>query len=166
MTPDVVMNDPNPLQTLSRILEDFHRNGPDSQEKLEAISLYREFHARDFEVFEQDIIASMGLFYKLDEPESLYSFLISRMGEANRVDNDHILTPVQASLVSAIEDHELVSISAPTSAGKSYSIRDFISKGEGDAVIVVPSRALIAEYVGALRQYFFGEKGSDGNALR
>ncbi|PWH22900.1 hypothetical protein CDO09_13425, partial [Xanthomonas perforans] len=62
MTPDVVMNDPNPLQTLSRILEDFHRNGPDSQEKLEAISLYREFHARDFEVFEQDIIASMGLF--------------------------------------------------------------------------------------------------------
>ncbi|MBB4727466.1 MULTISPECIES: DEAD/DEAH box helicase [Xanthomonas] len=159
MTPDVVMNDPNPLQTLSRILEDFHRNGPDSQEKLEAISLYREFHARDFEVFEQDIIASMGLFYKLDEPESLYSFLISRMGEANRVDNDHILTPVQASLVSAIEDHELVSISAPTSAGKSYSIRDFISKGEGDAVIVVPSRALIAEYVGALRQYFFGEKG-------
>ncbi|WP_329893837.1 DEAD/DEAH box helicase [Stenotrophomonas sp. SMYL20] len=153
------MNDPAPIQTLSKVLEDLHKNGPDSQEKLEAISLYREFHPQCFERFEQDIIASMGLFYKLGAPESLYSFLISRMGEANRVDGDHILTPVQASLVSAIRDHNLVSISAPTSAGKSYSIRDFISKGEGDAVIVVPSRALIAEYVGSLRQYFSGEKG-------
>ncbi|HHA2535466.1 TPA: DEAD/DEAH box helicase [Stenotrophomonas maltophilia] len=153
------MNDPSPLRTLSDILEDLHKNGPDSQEKLEAISLYREFHPQYFDRFEQDIVASMGLFYKLGAPESLYSFLISRMGEANRVDGDHILTPVQASLVSAIRDHSLVSISAPTSAGKSYSIRDFISKGEGDAVIVVPSRALIAEYVGSLRQYFSGEKG-------
>lgn len=159
MTPDAVVKDRHPSKTLSRILEDLHNNGPDSQEKLETISLYREFHAGDFEKFEQDIIASMGLFYKLRQPESLYSFLISRMGEANRVDSGHILTPVQASLVSAIEDHDLVSISAPTSAGKSYSIRDFISKGEGDAVIVVPSRALIAEYVGALRKYFSGEKG-------
>lgn len=158
MTPDQVRTDASPSQTLSKILEQLHEKGPDTQRKLETISLYREFHADEFKNFEQEIIASMGLFYKIGEPSSLYAYLISRMGEANRVESGHVLTPVQASLVSAIQSHKFVSISAPTSAGKSYSIRDFISHDCGDAVIVVPSRALIAEYVGALREYFSQDK--------
>ncbi len=158
MTPESIANDKSPSITLSAILERLHQVGPDTQEKLEEISLYREFHEAVFKDFEEDIIASMGLFYKLGEPNSLYSFLMSRMGEANRVQGNQVLTPVQASLVSAIRNHKLVSISAPTSAGKSYSIRDFISQGDGDAIIVVPSRALIAEYVGALREHFARDK--------
>lgn len=159
MTPNLVKTDATPKTSLSRILEELHSQGPSTQRLLQTISLYSEFHPEEFKSFEQDILAAMGLFYKLEEPESLYAFLISRMGEANKVAGGEILTPVQASLVSAIRDNQLVSISAPTSAGKSYSIRDFISQSDGDAAIIVPSRALIAEYVSTLRSYFAANKG-------
>jgi hypothetical protein len=59
----------------------------------------------------------------------------------------------------AVDNKQFVSISAPTSAGKSYSIRDFIAEQEGDAVVVVPSRALIAEYINAMKEHFQGDKG-------
>jgi replicative superfamily II helicase len=68
------------------------------------------------------------------------------------------LTPVQASIRSAIEHEKYVSISAPTSAGKSYSIRDYIDKVNGDVIIIVPSRALIAEYIKNLKEKFNSTK--------
>jgi hypothetical protein len=69
-----------------------------------------------------------------------------------------MLTPVQASIRRAIDDKQYISISAPTSAGKSYSIRDFLAEGTGDAVVVVPSRALIAEYMNSMRRKFDNNK--------
>ncbi|WP_456968984.1 DEAD/DEAH box helicase [Luteibacter sp. HA06] len=110
-------------------------------------------------LIEERVLASMGLFYKLQEPTSLYSFLMARMGQANKTADGAVLTPVQASVRQAIDDNQFVSISAPTSAGKSYSIRDFIATDTGDAVIVVPSRALIAEFIATLRSHFAGSKG-------
>jgi len=159
MTPEAVRKDPAPLETLVAMLDDLHRHGPSDQVKLETLSLYKEFHEHAFREVEQEVIAAMGLFYKIGRPSSLYSYLVAMMGSANRVASGDILTPVQASLVASIRENQFVSISAPTSAGKSYSIRDFISQGRGDAVIVVPSRALIAEYVSALRSFFESDKG-------
>lgn len=159
MNPKEVAVDRHPASTLHNLLREIHREGPSSQEILERISLYKELHPDDFAQIEEHIVASMGLFYKLNEESSLYSFLMRQMGEANRTKEGVVLTPVQASVRNAIEENRYVSISAPTSAGKSYSIRDFISSSKGDAVIVVPSRALIAEYVGELRRHFRAEKG-------
>lgn len=147
-----------PEQTLGEMLATLHRTGPVTQAQLEALSLYKEFAPKAFGDVEKDVLAAMGLFYKVDDPDSLYAFLMRQIGEANRTARGELLTPVQASMRRAIADHQFVSISAPTSAGKSYSIRDFISSGDGDAVIVVPSRALIAEYVAALKKYFDGNK--------
>jgi helicase len=76
----------------------------------------------------------------------------------HNLDYGAYLTPVQASIRRAIDDSQFVPISAPTSAGKSYSIRDFIADQDGDAVVVVPSRALIAEYVNSMRRKFEGNK--------
>ena len=83
---------------------------------------------------------------------------MSGFGERHKSDYGSYLTPVQASIRRAVDDSQFVSISAPTSAGKSYSIRDFIADQEGDAVVVVPSRALIAEYVNSMRRKFEGDK--------
>lgn len=159
MKPSEVAADSRVSETLHNLLREIHKGGPSSQEILERISLYKEMHASDFAQIEEHIVASMGLFYKLSEESNLYSFLMRKMSEANRTKEGVVLTPVQASVRNAIEENRYVSISAPTSAGKSYSIRDFISSSEGDAVIVVPSRALIAEYVGELRRHFRAEKG-------
>ncbi|MEN5266965.1 DEAD/DEAH box helicase [Stenotrophomonas sp. TWI587] len=96
----------------------------------------------------------MGLFYKIGDAETIYSLIMKSVGSANTTTSGDILTPVQASVRNAINANKYVSISAPTSAGKSYAIRDYLVEGNGDAVIVVPSRALIAEYISSLREQF------------
>ncbi|AWL11729.1 RNA helicase [Saliniradius amylolyticus] len=153
-----IVNNPNPLIGLSVLLDQLHRDGPISSEILEKLSYYKKFHGEIFEEHEEQIISSLGLFYKLPEPNSLYSFLISGFGKQHKNDFGEYLTPVQASVRRAVNDNRVVSISAPTSAGKSYSIRDFIAEDDGDAVVVVPSRALIAEYVNTMKKKFKGDK--------
>lgn len=100
----------------------------------------------------------LGLFYKNIKPNDLFAFLLSGIGETHKKQYREYLTPVQASVRNAIEDQQFVSISAPTSAGKSFSLRDYIYEIEGDSVIVVPSRALIAEYIKTIRERFKNDK--------
>lgn len=153
-----IKNSQSPSQDLSELLEILHRDGPSSSDVLETISLYKEFHAENFSEIEENFISAIGLFYKVPNPESLYSYLMSTIGAAHKSQFGKPLTPVQASLRRAVENNQFVSISAPTSAGKSYSIRDFIADQSGDAVVVVPSRALIAEYITSIKERFYGAK--------
>lgn len=148
----------NPAQGISDLLVRLHRDGPVGGEILEELSFYKEFHPGFFAEVEERIISAIGLFYKVKEPHSLYSFLLSRIGVQHKEEFGETLTPVQASVRRAIDNNKYVSISAPTSAGKSFSIRDFIADQQGDAVVVVPSRALIAEYVNVMRRRFGGDK--------
>lgn len=149
-----VIADENPANSLSHLLDFLHKTGPVSPDILHTLSAYKKFHPEVFGQIEEKIVASMGLFYKVRQPSSLYAFLISRMGSAHTDGQGQVFTPVQASVRRALDENQFVSISAPTSAGKSFSIRDFIASGIGDAVIVVPSRALIAEYLAAIRRVF------------
>jgi helicase len=144
----------SPTRDLSEILEVLHKQGPSDSQILEKIAAYKEFHPDSFRNLEEKIISSMGLFYKVDAPENLYSFILSGIGETHKMTYGKALTPVQASVRRAIVENQFISISAPTSAGKSYSIRDFIADQTGDAVVVVPSRALIAEYINSMRRVF------------
>ncbi len=148
----------NPQVDLSELLDILHKQGPSSPAILESLSHYKKFHPEVFRDLEEEIISALGLFYKNRSPNSVYSFLMSGFGESHKSDYGTYLTPVQASIRRAVDGSQFVSISAPTSAGKSYSIRDFIAKQEGDAVVVVPSRALIAEYVNSMRRKFEGNK--------
>lgn len=158
MRPHNVLNADNPDNDLSLLLEYIHKNGPKDPLILETLAFYKEFHPNIFLLYEEKILSALGLFYKLDSVENLYSFLMQQFGEDYKNTYGAVLTPIQASIRRAVESHQYTSFSAPTSAGKSYSIRDFISDGVGDAVIVVPSRALIAEYVDTMRRKFQNDK--------
>ncbi|WP_111655542.1 DEAD/DEAH box helicase [Isoalcanivorax indicus] len=153
-----IAKESEPAKGLSELLDILHKEGPVSSEILEKISYYKKFHPDIFETEEEKIIASLGLFYKIPRPSNLYSFLLSGIGRQHKEDFGEYLTPVQASVRRAVNNNKIISISAPTSAGKSYSIRDFIAESDGDAVVIVPSRALIAEYVNTMRQKFKGDK--------
>ncbi|MCZ4130286.1 DEAD/DEAH box helicase [Stutzerimonas balearica] len=148
-----------PYDDLVAVLDELHRVGPINSSILETLSLYRIFHPDTFSQLEERIISALGLFYKVLRPENLYSFLLSSIGEAHKSTYGEYLTPVQASVRRAVDNKQFISISAPTSAGKSYSIRDFIAEQNGDAVVIVPSRALIAEYINTMKERFNGDKG-------
>lgn len=147
-----------PIDGLSDLLDVLHKDGPASFEILEEITYYKKFHGEIFQTQEEKIISSLGLFYKIPDPNGIYSFILSGFGRQHKKVYGEYLTPVQASVRRAVEGNQIISISAPTSAGKSYSIRDFIAEETGDAVVVVPSRALIAEYVNAMKRKFEGDK--------
>nr|WP_081984051.1 DEAD/DEAH box helicase [Massilia sp. JS1662] len=156
-----VADSKKPSTDISEMLELLHKEGPKNSSILEKIAAYKIFHQEEFQRFEERIISSMGLFYKVEVPENLYSFILSGVGDESVELYGKALTPVQASVRRAVEEKQFVSISAPTSAGKSYSIRDFIAKCAGDAVVIVPSRALIAEYINTMRKAF----GKDKNVM-
>ncbi|BDM22054.1 DEAD/DEAH box helicase [Pseudomonas sp. LRP2-20] len=153
-----IKNSKDPYSGISKLLGVLHEEGPVRSEMLESLALYKEFHKDVFLELEESIISAIGLFYKINSPANLYALLMSSVGAQHKKDFGELLTPVQASVRRAIEEKQFVSISAPTSAGKSYSIRDFIAEQSGDAVIVVPSRALIAEYMNTIRDRFAGDK--------
>ncbi|MFP1683445.1 DEAD/DEAH box helicase [Alloalcanivorax sp. C16-1] len=143
---------------LSEILEDIHKNGPVSEGILEKVSYYKIFHPDVFVFFEERILSALGLFYKDTNPTNVYSLLMLGFGEQHKRNYGSILTPVQASMRRALEEKRFVSISAPTSAGKSYSARDYIAEIDGNSVVVVPTRALIAEYVKSMKRRFGADK--------
>jgi helicase len=148
----------SPKNDLSLMLQKLHTEGPTSGDILEALSYFKEFHSDVFQEFEENIISALGIFYKLPTPNNVYSFLMSGFGNQHNTQYGEYLTPVQASIRRATESNQFTSFSAPTSAGKSYSIRELIASGEGDAVIVVPSRALIAEYMDSIIRRFQHDK--------
>lgn len=147
-----------PYHDLSNLLLEIHKSGPETSEILERLALYREFHGQEFSQLEEQIVSALGLFYKIQEPRTLYSLILSAVGKQHKEEFGQLLTPVQASVRRAIGANQFISISAPTSAGKSYSIRDFIAEHQGDAIVIVPSRALIAEYINSVRERFNGSK--------
>ena len=154
-----IKNDIDPYLSLSNLLDFLHREGPINPDILEVTSYFKQFHPEAFSELEERIISALGLFYKIKEPNNIYSFLIAGIGEQYKKIYGEYFTPVQASIRYAVDNHRVISISAPTSAGKSYSIRDFIADQKGNAVVVVPSRALIAEYVNIMKRKFKKNKG-------
>ncbi len=153
-----IIEDQYPEENLFSLMKELHEEGPKDSKILEIFTYYKIFHPKTFESYEEKIISALGLFYKIKEPTTVFSYILSGIGEQHKKDFGAYLTPVQASIRRAIESKQIISISAPTSAGKSYSIRDFIFEQEGDAVVIVPSRALIAEYITTMRKKFKNDK--------
>ncbi|EPJ1885300.1 DEAD/DEAH box helicase [Enterobacter asburiae] len=149
-----IKEDVNPSESIESLLMQLHTKGPVYNKLLEKLTYYKLFHHKDFSFYEDRIVLELGLFYKNTKPDDLFSFILSGIGRTNHRLFKEYLTPVQASIRLAIQEEKYVSISAPTSAGKSFSIKDYIEKLKGDVVIIVPSRALIAEYINNLRDKF------------
>ena len=148
---DIIYNN-NPEVLLSEIMLRIHSDGPIQQEDLETLSYIKYFHQDTFSLEEKKMMYLLGLFYKVDKPDDLLSLSYSIYSKAIVEEANQNFTPVQASIRNQILKNKYFSFSAPTSTGKSFLFRELILEQNNDIVIVVPSRALIAEYMLAVRE--------------
>ncbi|PKH86878.1 DEAD/DEAH box helicase [Colwellia sp. Bg11-28] len=158
MKPNDLINLESPDAIFTTLFAKLHEMGPIDQQDLETLSYLKRFHPDNFEKEEKQLMYLLGLFYKTDEPEDLLSFSYSIFSQAIQSETGQSFTPVQASIRKKIIANKYFSFSAPTSAGKSFLFRELIKQESGDIIIVVPSRALIAEYILAVREIVKDQK--------
>lgn len=151
MKPADLVNNQTPKELLSSILLHLHKDGPIDQEKLEALSYIKRFHPEVIKESEPKLMYLLGLFYKASEPSDLISVAYRIFQDSITHDYNAVLTPVQARIQRQIMGLKCFSFSAPTSTGKSHILRELILQIPNDIVIVLPSRALISEYLLAVR---------------
>ncbi|MBS2098861.1 DEAD/DEAH box helicase [Carboxylicivirga linearis] len=132
---------------IQEILDNIHIYGPVNTHDFERLSFIKKYHPQVFSLYEGKLMHLIGLFYKTTTPQSLIEEVYSIYADAIEEDTGHRFTPIQASAFRKISDKRYFSFSAPTSSGKSYLFRELILNTEEDIIIVVPSRALISEYI-------------------
>jgi replicative superfamily II helicase len=135
------------LPIINTILYDFHRDGPVSQNHLESLAYIKSFQPAFFKRYESKLIFYMGLFYKTGKPKNFIEAVYESYANAILEDTGRKFTPTQADAYKAIKSHTNFSFSAPTSAGKSFLFQEIIKETKADTVIVIPSRALLSEYL-------------------
>ncbi len=143
---------------LAKVIAEIHKVGPVNQESLETLSYLKKFHSDIVAPHESKLMYLLGLFYKTTEPKDLLSLAYSVFQGSIFDQFGSTLTPVQASIQKQIQERKFFSFSAPTSTGKSHILRELILKLTDDIVIVLPSRALISEYLITVRKIVEGYK--------
>lgn len=147
MLSKILFNEKIDHELISVILFDFHKNGPVNNDHLETLSYLKKFNFESFQIFEPKLMYLMGLFYKTREPNSFLEAIYNAYAETIISDTGHNFTPVQADAYLSIKKYTNFSFSAPTSAGKSFLFQELIKETQGDIIIILPSRALISEYL-------------------
>lgn len=132
---------------IHQILREMNEQGPINPARLEQLAYLKRFQKDLLARYETKLLSLMGLFYKTQEPDSVLEQVYNDFKTEIEAEVGRIFTPVQAHAYRNIREKKYFSFSAPTSAGKSHLFRELIQEAQGDIVIVVPSRALIAEYM-------------------
>lgn len=136
----------NTQSILSKCLLEVHTQGPISSLTFEKLAYIKKFHPEEFSNYENKFLSAIGLFYKVDKPRSVLEEFYSIYSESIVDEVGYTFTATQASAFRGIKNNRYFSFSAPTSSGKSYLFRELIKTTQKDILIIVPSRALIAEY--------------------
>jgi len=152
MKPADIIHSTDPEVILTNLMKRLHSDGPVEQEDMETLTYFKCYHKTLFTRIEKKLMYLLGVFYKIEEPEDLLSFSYSIFSQAIYEETGQSFTPTQASIRNKILENKYFSFSAPTSTGKSFLFRELIMEQTNDIVIVVPSRALIAEYILAVRE--------------
>ena len=139
-------------QLMNDILTDIHKSGPVSACHLETLACIKKFYPDLFKDYEHQLMYLMGLFYKTTEPQSIIELSYKFHRDTIKRTTNFDFTPVQASEFKEINNNKIFSFSAPTSSGKSFLFRSLLSIVDNDVIIVLPSRALIAEYINTIRK--------------
>ena len=145
-----IFNNKNVENYLFEIIDRVHKKGPVLAEDFEVLAYIKLFYYEIFNMHEQKLLSTMGLFYKKDESKTVLEEVYSIYENIIEEKTGRKFTPVQAHAYINIQNKKYFSFSAPTSAGKSYLFRELIQDVDYDIVIVVPSRALITEYINTL----------------
>lgn len=133
-------------EIMSYARDSLYKNGPTDTIILEILSYIKIFHPEYFKKYENDIVETMGLYFKNPVPESLEGLIFDLYNQHIQEKWGSIYTPVQANILQQIQAKKCFSFSAPTSTGKSFVFRHIITSSTKDIAVVVPSRALINEY--------------------
>lgn len=136
--------------TIVNILNDFHVNGPINPRLIEELTYIKMFNNEILTTYERRLLYLMGMFYKVSQPKGVIEEVYSIFSEAIYEEIGSRYTPMQSEAYRSILNKKYFSFSAPTSSGKSHLLRDIIRTYENDIVIVVPSRALISEYIASI----------------
>ena len=132
---------------ITDIINKMYKEGPVSNVDLERLAYIKLFHPNIFKLYESKILYLMGLFYKPLKPNSLVEMAYYAYAKDVQENFKNSFTPLQVNMIKNIAEKKYFSFSAPTSSGKSYLFMDLIKNYSNDIVIIVPSRALIAEYL-------------------
>lgn len=129
------------------IISKIHTEGPVDGSSMETLAFIKEQHPDMLNGAEATLLSTMGLFYKTGEPKNLFDLVYSLFSVSIEEVIGKKYTPIQSDAYVSIMDNAIFSFSAPTSTGKSFLFQQLIGGVDGDAIIVVPSRALLAEYI-------------------
>lgn len=140
-------------EVISYIFDELYIYGPSSLSLLEIITYLKIYQAEYFSKYEGDILELMGIFYKNNKVTHFKSLIMKDYNDSINSFFHNRLTPIQADMYNNILFKKNYSFSAATSTGKSFVFMDIISKSRNqDVVIIVPSRALINEYLIKLKE--------------
>ncbi|KFF15727.1 DEAD/DEAH box helicase [Chryseobacterium sp. JM1] len=147
MLSDILFQQEINLDLIKEILFDFHKDGPVNNSHLESLSYLKKYNREDFQKYEGKLMFLMGLFYKTSTPKTFIETIYNVYAQTILEETGHNFTPVQADAYNSIKKYTNFSFSAPTSAGKSYLFQELIKETKGDIIIILPSRALLSEYL-------------------
>ncbi|OCA02754.1 DEAD/DEAH box helicase [Akkermansia glycaniphila] len=145
-------------RALNDIIIQLHKDGPANAFLLEILAHIKHAYPDVFLQYEQRILYVLGVFYKVKQPHDVISLVYASFREIIKKETNHLYTPSQASIYLEIHNNNIFSFSAPTSTGKSHLFRDLLREEKRDIIIIVPSRALIAEYLMNIRNAFRNSK--------
>lgn len=141
-----IINNNQVSEIFDYVISNIYKKGPVDGTDMEILSYLALYHPNEFEIYKDKILNYMGVFYKDVKRSSLNEIIFGQYKKYIRDTYNEYYTPVQADIVKNISKANCFSFSAPTSTGKSFVFRNLIERGNNDAVVVVPSRALINEY--------------------
>lgn len=139
-------------ETMAELLFSMHTRGPIRMSDMEMLAIAKHFQPELFKKYERTLSFLLGNFFKSNSPNGLIEKAYRVYAEMIQQEKGEFFSPVQADALTRILSTRIFSFSAPTNAGKSFMFRHLISNLDGDAIIILPSRALIAEYVALVKE--------------
>lgn len=86
-------------QIINYVKDEIYKNGPNNAVVLEIISYFKLFQPEYFKKFEQDIIETMGLFFKHPNVESLAGAVFEMYHQHLKDELGNDYTPMQADIL-------------------------------------------------------------------
>lgn len=143
-----IIQNENVPEIFSYAINNIYKYGPTEISDLEILTYISIYDKKFFDENLDKVLNFMGIFYKHNfRSTTLEEVVFGQYRKHIKDIFDAYYTPVQSQILHKIGNNNCYSFSAPTSTGKSYVFLKKIKESQKDVVIVVPSRALINEYL-------------------
>jgi len=147
-----IINGEDLEEIYNQTIDNLFKIGPINTTDLEVLTYLCIYNRDFFESHLDKVLNFMGIFYKDLKFHSLEEVIFGQYRRFIQLKYNEYYTPVQSQILYNIDNSKCYSFSAPTSTGKSYAFLKKIKESKNDVVIIVPSRALINEYLTNLQE--------------